>query len=118
MHSKKRNKSIENPQIKEEIKKLSNIDLVGQLISHAHQFGDVIQETNSFVKEILLRLEHSVELKTEEEHKKVVIEKLSIPYEMKTTEILNKLLEKWVYKENEKVVRLHDIIEIFEDSSN
>lgn len=46
--------------LKEEIKKLSNVDLVGQLISHAHTFGDFIQETKDFSDEIICRLENLV----------------------------------------------------------
>jgi hypothetical protein len=46
--------------LKEEIKKLNNIDLVGQLISHAHTFGDFVQETKDFSDEIICRLENFV----------------------------------------------------------
>ena len=45
---------------KEEIKKLDNRNLVGQLISHAHTFGDMVKNTQDFADEILCRLEQRV----------------------------------------------------------
>lgn len=42
-----------------EISRLSNIDLIAQLISHAHTFGDYIQETRDFTEELLYRLNSS-----------------------------------------------------------
>lgn len=45
---------------KREIKKLDNKNLVAQLISHAHTFGGLVQETNDFAEEILCRLEPRV----------------------------------------------------------
>ena len=53
---------------REELEKLSNIDLVGQLISHAHQFGDVIKETDEFAKELLKRLSRVSDLQKENEY--------------------------------------------------
>ena len=58
---------------REELEKLSNIDLVGQLISHAHQFGDVIKETDEFAKELLKRLSRVSDLQKENEGLKIVI---------------------------------------------
>ena len=49
---------------KEEIKKLDNRNLVGQLISHAHTFGDMVKNTQDFADEILCRLEQRVMPKT------------------------------------------------------
>ncbi|MFA5397835.1 MAG: hypothetical protein WC346_17630 [Methanogenium sp.] len=36
---------------------------------------------------------------------------------MKNDHLYSKILEKWFYNDNEKVVRLNDIIEIFEEES-
>ena len=32
---------------------LSDVDLVGQLISHAHTFGEFVQETDDYKSELL-----------------------------------------------------------------
>jgi hypothetical protein len=50
--------------LQEEIKKLNNADLVGQLISHAHTFGDFVQETKDFSDEIIRRLGNLIRQKT------------------------------------------------------
>lgn len=39
---------------------LSDKDLIGQLISHAHTFGDYIAETDEYVKELLHRLDAAI----------------------------------------------------------
>ncbi len=44
---------------KEEIRNLDNRNLIGQLISHAHTFGDFIKETQDITDEIIRRLEES-----------------------------------------------------------
>jgi len=35
---------------------LSDVDLVGQLIYHAHTFGEFVQETDDYKSELLQRL--------------------------------------------------------------
>ena len=62
--------------IREDVEKLSDVDLVGQLISYAHQFGDIIQETGEFAKELLKRLNHVADLQKENEEKADMVVKL------------------------------------------
>jgi len=64
-----------------ELKKLSHMDLIGQLISHAHMFGDVVQITDDFVKELMSRLcENDMQPKSIKE--KIKILRYNMKYHM------------------------------------
>jgi len=49
----------------EEIKKLDNQNLIAQLISTAHTFGNWVMETQAFADELLCRLEPQVGMPSE-----------------------------------------------------